>query len=239
MTSKWNSASAAPYSAHRIIWFFIRYGGRAVAYFLLYYIVAFYTLVPAFRRRTYPYIARRFPGCGFWGRLRHCYRMYLIFGRTLVDRAALGIKGDISIISSEEDKEMLRALHSRGKGLMVITAHCGNWRSAMSSFDFLEGEKTILFHRAAGDVDRLAHEHGNIKQKAKYIDPAGYMGGVIELLATLHNNGIICAMGDREFGSSKGTVEVMFLGKTIRVPVSMYRAAASAGTPVVIAYFPY
>ncbi|MDR2735167.1 MAG: lysophospholipid acyltransferase family protein [Spirochaetota bacterium] len=157
----------------------------------------------------------------------------------MVDRAVMGIKGDMNAAYSKEDKKLLLDLRSRGKGLMAISAHCGNWRSAMSSFDFLEGEKTILFHRDAGDVDKLAHEHGNIQQTSKFIDPAGSMGGVMELLATLRNNGIVCAMGDREFGSSKGTVEVMFLGKPIRVPVTMYRLAAFTGTPVIVVYFLY
>jgi len=239
MTSKWNSASAASGFKHRVFYFLIKCGGRRAAYFLLYFVALFYTLVPAFRTRAYPYINRRFAGAGFFGKLRHCYKLYLTFGKTLVDRSVLGITGNIDILSSENDRELCRSLHAKGKGLIVITAHCGCWQSAMSTFDFMDGEKYVLYRRDGGDVDKQAHEHGKIKETVKFIDPAGFAGGGVEIISALEKNAIICVMGDREFGSSKNMVKVPFLGKEIKVPAAMCRVAASLGTPVVIVYFPF
>jgi lauroyl/myristoyl acyltransferase len=240
MTNKWDSTSAASEFKHRIFYFLIRFGGRYAAYFLLYFVVVFYVLAAKFRRRTYPYIEKRFPGCGFLKKLWHCYKMYLTFGKVLLDRSVLGITGKITFFpSAENDWEVCRRLHALGKGLIVITAHCGCWQSALSMFDFVEGERYVLYRRAAGDVDKQAHEHGKIKAAVKFIDPAGYAGGVVQIVSVLEKGGILCVMGDREFGSSKNSVAVPFLGEEIRVPVSIYRIAAAQGTPVVIAYIPF
>ena len=238
MTDKWNSASVASRFKHNIFYFLIKVFGRPAAYALLYSVVAFYALLPKFRKRTYPYIERRFAGSGFLKKIWHCYRLYLNFGKALVDRSVLGITGKIGNLSSDDDMELCRRLHAQGRGLIAVSAHCGCWQSALSVFNFIEGEKYVLYPRAPGDLDKQAHEHGKIQEAVKVIDPAGYAGGVVEVLSALERNGIICVMGDREYGSEKNMIAVPFLGGEVRVPVAIYRMAASHGTPVVIVYFP-
>lgn len=203
-----------------------------MAYGLLYFVVLFYACAPTFRRRAEPYISRRFGNKKF----SHFYKLYLTFGKILVDRATLGITGNIKILSSASDQKLFKDLHARGRGLVVITAHAGAWQSAMSTFDFMEGEKYVLYRRVKEDVDKQAHEHGKTKQTVKFIDPAS---GAVEMVAALEKNAIICVMGDREFGSPKAALKAAFLGGEINVPGAPYRVAAAMGAPVVIIYFPF
>lgn len=235
----WSSKSVASKFKHQIFYFLIKVGGRYSAYFLLYFVVFTYTLFPAIRRRSYSYIEKRFPQAKGLKKFLHCFKLNLTFGKTLVDRAVLGITGEINILSCKEHQDLCARLHALGKGLIVITAHAGCWQSAMSTFDFMEGEKYVIYRRVKEDIDKQAHEHGKKKQTVNFIDPAGYAGGALEIMGALEKNGIICMMGDRIFGAEKNLTKTNFLGSPIKVPVGIYRIAASMGTPVVFVYFPF
>ncbi|WP_428898330.1 Lauroyl/myristoyl acyltransferase [Parelusimicrobium proximum] len=239
MTDKWSSKSAASRFKHNIFYFLIKLGGRYAAYALLFFVVLFYTLVPKWRRKAYPYIERRFPAAKGFAKIKHVFRLNMTFGRVLVDRAVLGITGSINILSSQADQDLCRELHAKGKGLIIITAHAGCWQSAMSTFDFMAGEKYVVYKRSKEDVDKQAHEHGGTKQTVNFIDPAGYAGGGLEIIEAIEKNGIICTMGDREFGSGKTMIRLPFLGSDISIPGAVYRIAGSYGTPVIIVFFPF
>ncbi|WP_424246129.1 putative LPLAT superfamily acyltransferase [Elusimicrobium posterum] len=235
----WNSKSVASEFKHKVFYFLIKFGGRPLAYILLYCVVTFYTFVPSLRRRSSYYIEKRFPGLNFFQRFARSFKLNLTLGKTLVDRAVLGITGEINILSSKEDQDLCARLYAQGKGLIVITAHCGCWQSAMSTFDFMEGEKYVIYRRIKEDVDKQAHEHGKTKQTVKFIDPAGYAGGALDIMGALEKNAIICMMGDRVFGGEKNLCEVNFLGSPIKVPAGIYRMAAAFSTPVVVVFFPF
>jgi lauroyl/myristoyl acyltransferase len=145
----------------------------------------------------------------------------------------------MEILSSPKDMQECKDLHAKNKGLIIITAHAGAWQSAMSSFDFMEGDKYVLYKKTHEDIDKHAHEHGALKQTVKFIDPSFYGGGAVEIMNALEKNAVLCVMGDREFGSPKNRVAVPFLGRDISVPGSIYRIAGAAGAPVAIIFFPF
>ncbi|MDR0952886.1 MAG: lysophospholipid acyltransferase family protein [Elusimicrobiota bacterium] len=239
MVDKWTGASTASRFKHQVFYALIKIGGRRLAYILLYFVVAFYTLVPKFRKTASPYIDKMFMPKNFFEKFRHCYKLFLTFGKTLVDRAAFGISGEIEILSSKEDKDLVKTLHAKNKGLIIITAHAGAWASAMSSFDFVDGKKYVLYKRNDKDVDKQAHEHGRTKQTVNFIDPTSYGGGSFEILSALEKKGIVCVMGDREFGSPRNKIETPFLGANIALPSSIYRIAAASGAPILVIFFPF
>ncbi|MDR1124096.1 MAG: lipid A biosynthesis acyltransferase [Elusimicrobiota bacterium] len=236
--SGWNSKSAASRFKHNIFYLLIKCGGRPLASCLLVPVVAFYALVPAWRRRAYPYIERRFKNTRGLAKIYHAWRLYFCFGQVLIDRAAYGITGRIKILSSAADMKLCRDLHALGKGLIILSAHCGAWQCAMSAFDFIEEEKYVIYRRDGADIDKQAYEHGKIAQAVKFIDPSSAGGGAAEIMAALSRNAVICAMGDRRFGSARNLAEAEFLGGTIALPASLYRIAAACGAPVVIIFFP-
>lgn len=239
MAQKWESKSLGSSFFQKLFCIFIKFGGRYIAYFILYFIIAFYTLLPSIRKKASYYLKRRFPNAGKISLFFKTYKMNLVFGKILTDRAILGIKGDIEIISSKEDQQLCKDLLGKGKGLIIITAHCGCWQMAMSSFDFMEGDKYVVYHRDEKDIDKHAHELSGKEAPVKFIDPAGFGGGSLEIIAALENKGIVCMMGDRLFGSTKGGIEVDFLNGKIDIPFSIYRIAGALGTPIMIVFFPY
>ena len=224
---------------HAFMYALIFIGGRGLAYAFLYLVVFFYTLSPAIRNKTKPYLTHRFGPLTAWQLFVHTYRLNLTFGRTLIDRAALGILGKTGVSSTEEERELCRRELAKGKGLILLSAHVGCWQMAVNLMEFLPGKKNVLYYRNPKDNDKTVAEHGKRQAPFEFINPAGPLGGIVEMMAALQKGEVLCAMGDRVFGTEKNAVTVRFLGGRVRVPYSFYRLAAATGAPIIIVFFPW
>ncbi|MDR2427018.1 MAG: lysophospholipid acyltransferase family protein [Endomicrobium sp.] len=239
MYQKWTGKSLGNGFLQFLLRGVVKYGGRHIAYFISYFVVAVYTFIPSIRKKASFYLKRRFESASAVELFFHTYKLNFTLAKILIDRAVFGIKGKISIISSRQNQQLCRDLIAQGKGLIIITAHCGCWQMAMSAFDFMEGDKYVVYRRNKEDVDKHVHELSGKKATVNFIDPAGFGGGGIEIMAALSKKSIICMMGDRTFGSEDNKIEVGFLGGKIDVPYTVYRIAGAMGTPVAIIFFPY
>lgn len=210
-----------------------------MAYALLLFVVLYYVLFrPAVRNRSIHYLKRRFPGRNRLLMLLDSYLLSLGIGRILVDRAVLGILGPDKLDVSLEGREKLAELLAEGRGLIMVTAHVGCWQLAMSSLSALDTQVNLLIHHDEGDLDRHFFEHGGKKPPYRLIDPAGYLGGTLEMLQVLKNGELLCIMGDRNMGSAGGTLAAPFLGSPVELPFSPYKLASATGAPVAV-IFPF
>jgi len=237
MSQKWTGESRGSAFWQNLLGFFIKYGGRRAAYFIGYFVAGFYSLLPSVRKGASFYLKRRFPAKK--NLFFDIYKLNLSFAKMLIDRAVFGIRGDVKIISPKSDQELCKNLLAKGKGLIIITAHCGCWQTAMSAFDFMEGEKYAVYHRNKKDIDKHAHELSGKTAPVNFIEPASFGGGAIEIMAALQKKAVVCIMGDRIFGETKNAVSADFLGGKIKVPSMPYRLAAASGAPVAIIFFSY
>lgn len=232
-------ASVASRLKHRFVYALIFLGGRWLAYLFLYPLVLFYTLMPSIRAKARPYVSRRFGVSRGPAFFKHVYLLNLTFAKTLADRAALGILGRVEIHSSDADRALCRDLLSRGNGLVLVTAHCGCWQMAAANVDFIAAPKYVLYYKNPKDNDKMVHEHAGKKAPFTLINPAGPLGGVVEMMAALRGGSALCAMGDRVFGKPDNSVSVPFLGAPVRLPYSFYRIAAAQRAPVMMLFFPW
>ena len=224
---------------HQFVYVLIVLGGRWLAYAFLYPLVFVYCLQKSVRDKSRAYLVRRFAPSSSWEFFKHTFRLNLTFGRTLVDRAALGILGNAQFVSDPQTRLRCEELVKQGKGVLMLTAHVGCWQSAVNCMQFLQKPMHILYYRNPHDNDKTVAEHSGKKASFTFINPAGPLGGVPEMMSALRRGEIVCAMADRVFGNPQNAVEVQFLGGTVRVPYSFYRLAAATGAPVVIAFFPW
>lgn len=223
---------------HRFMYALIFIGGRKLAYAFLYIVAFFYTLSPAVNKRCRAYITRRFKPHNKWQFFKHAYRLNLTFGQTLIDRAALGILGRVTVSSTEEERRLCRDLCANEKGLILLTAHCGAWHMAVNLIDFIPVKINVLYYKNPKDNDKTVAEHAGKQANFAFINPGGPLGGVVEMMAALNRGEAVCAMADRVFGDPDNCVEADFLGGRIRVPYSFYRLAAATGAPAAIVFFP-
>ena len=194
----------------------------------LYYVL----LRPDLRRKGEFYLRRRFPEARGFSLLRHGFRLNVSLGKSLIDRALVGILGPSSTRVSLEGQEELLALLEEGKGLILVTAHVGCWQAALSALAFLKTPVHLLMQREEGDIDRHYHEHRGEVAPFRIIDPRGEFGGALEMLGVLKRGEILSVMGDRVLGAERNAVSVDFLGAPVRLPVSAYKLASATGAPV-------
>jgi predicted LPLAT superfamily acyltransferase len=235
----WSARSIGSRWQHRFFYALIRLAGRRAAHVMVVFVAIYYVLFrPSVRNRSRPYLSRRFPGRNALLRLWDSYRITVEIGQVLVDRAALGILGPGQLTVRHSRREDLLERIREGRGVILVTAHAGCWQFATESLRMLETPVSLLLHREEGDVDLHIFEHRGDKATFRIIDPAGPLGGALEMLHVLKHGEVLCIMGDRAMGGDRSTVEVDFLGGRVRVPFIPYHLASATGAPVVV-IFPY
>ncbi|MBI9080497.1 MAG: lysophospholipid acyltransferase family protein [Pseudodesulfovibrio sp.] len=234
----WSSRSLASAFAHKIFYYAIRIAGRGIAYFMLFFVVGFYTCIPKIRNRSREYRIKRFGERSFLGELTDCFRLQMEFGKMLVDRAVMGILGEFIMSATEQDKQTMTDLISQGRGLILITGHVGCWQLGMSVLDSLDVPKAVVMYRDDSDVDKHYFEHNKKTNELPFtiIDPRSPMGGTLEMMNVLKKGGILCMMGDRNFGSPNGIVDVNFMNGNINVPISAYKIASAMEVPIIATF---
>jgi predicted LPLAT superfamily acyltransferase len=236
-SEKWTSRSVGSRFQHNFFYFIIKYGGRRSAYAILSFIVLFYVLCrPSIRRKADYYLFRRFKRKFTAQRLLDNYKIYLNLGKSLIDRAVVGILGEEKITVEFREKERLHNLVKEGKGIILMTSHVGCWQTAMSSLRFLQRQVHLLLLREEGDIDRHYFEHSGAAAPYRIIDPTGYLGGILEMMQALRSGEIVCVMGDRLFGGQKGSLPVEFLGGKTLFPISAFKIASATGAPIASLY---
>ena len=207
--------------------------GLSGAYGLL-YIVSLYYLV--FDRRavasSMAYIKRRFRRYGAIRRLAGVYRIFINQGKNLIDRYYLisGLGGfDIELYGYDK----LNALLSESrKGVILLTAHVGNWQVAMTALEKL-GKTVYLVMRpednaAVKETLNIDSETG----KVRIISSDGFLGGVVEIMDAIEQGCIVSIMGDRGYGQN--IMDAVLMGDRVGLPYGAFSIAAAAKCPVVV-----
>lgn len=216
-------------------WFFkvfVRLSGLRGAYGLLYFVCLYYLLFDrSLVSGALAYISRRFPGSGFIKKRFQVYRLFVNQGKQLIDRYAVLFKPELFDLPLQGDERFISLLRDSRQGLILLTAHVGNWQVAMTALEGL-GKTVYLVMRpednpAVQNSLHIAEE----EERIKVISPEQHLGGVVEIVNVLKKGHIVSMMGDRSYGFS--ALEISFLGKKAWFPCGAFAIAAAAGCPVV------
>ncbi len=228
----WSSRSLASRWKHEFFYLLIRFGGRWPAYLFSYVVVFCYVcFVPEVRRRSSHYIRRRFPAASSGAHWYHCWRLCQSLAISLIDKAAVGIRGPQEFTYSVEGLDTLQALRAEGRGLILLTSHTGPWQASMSGLSALDSPVHLMMLRAAGDVDSQYFEFQK-RTNIHIIPVEDTMGSVIAVTSALKKNEIVAIMGDRIFPPTSYTASVDFLGQPALFPTAAYKIAKGTGAPV-------
>jgi predicted LPLAT superfamily acyltransferase len=241
MGAKWTGKSRGKKFFQNLMIVFIKIGLSSLAYFIVYFVALFYCFLPSVIKGSSHYINRRFLCTGPLSRFWRLYKLNLTFGKILIDRAVFGAAGKCKVLSDAKDVALCNDLCKKHNGLIILSAHCGCWQSAMSALDFVnkDEKKYVLYHRSKEDIDKHVHELSGKEAPVKFIDPNTADGGVFEIMAALQKGGVVCMMADRILDGSKNFIKVDFLGGKISLPFSMYKIAHALNKPIAVIFFPY
>jgi len=178
---------------------------------------------------------RTIRGQGGWKTVCAAYRVFYSFCDFIVSycyvpradhRALLGMLSD-----ADRGAPLIDACLSRGAGLIVWTAHVGNWEFA---------SRLLELHGRPVNVARLV-ESGNAAEAMlrglmttsglRIVDLNDPLASV-QLLHALRRNEIVAIQGDRIHRQAGGH-DVPFFGRPVRFPLGPFLLAYLAGSPIV------
>lgn len=157
-------------------------------------------------------------------------RNFQYFGKYLVDffkfsRFALK---DVNRMVSLEHLEYLEQAERLGRGVILITAHIGNWELAGAVLTALGRRvSAVFFPQRVGKINELFQKHRS--QRGIRLIPFGHAArGVLE---ALKNKEHVAVLADRDYTSHRDE-PILFFGCPARLPSGPARIAVKTGAPV-------
>ena len=214
------------------------------AYALLYFVALHYLFFDkkAVRVST-EYVNARFKNPGYFARLKHIYRIFVKTGKNLIDLRLL--ERDFEKVHLEPDNRRIRELVAEGNGLLLFTAHIGNWQVMMRKLPPLGAKVNIVMlpeeNPAVQEFLQIDHSENSEddssregfipRDEVNIIDPSRGADAVIEIVNELASGNIVSIMADTHVQGSP-TLTPSFFNDTITLPEGPFRIASAAKSPV-------
>jgi predicted LPLAT superfamily acyltransferase len=216
----------------RGIWFFItalRVLGLRVTYLLTVPPAIYFSFASPDIAATMDYHRRVFGLLPWWKRRWLVFKHFLSFGRALIDRTAI-LAGDRRHFSFSFDGEKnLRAALAEGRGVLLLTAHVGNWEAAGQLLTRLNVPITVTgFDKETPEIRALLNRAS--RQNFRLLPLTGGPTDAIPLVAALRRGEVVAMLGDRPYGSPSAGIP--FFSGTAAFPIGAYVMASIAGAPL-------
>lgn len=131
-------------------------------------------------------------------------------------------------------EEILQKALSKGRGVILLLAHLGNWEIGGSMLRAMNYPLAVVAmgHNTTATnilVNRLRHDKG-----IKIFQIGQSLFSSIDILRYLRNNGIVAISGDKDF-FNRGR-PVTYFGKTVRFPIGPVVMAINSGADLIPAF---
>ena len=216
-----------------ILAFFMRIAPARIAYSVAVFPVLWYFFTRPDARRAADLLFDRLDlKGGYFRRLRFALKQIHMFSEVIMDNMYLGIFGNETFTIHEFGTDLFIKLLEKKKGLMLLSAHVGNWHLAVN---FLHNTNTHV-HLVIDDVrtEAVKKEMDAAKAKSAHLTLHAADKGpdlAFELTAALRRNEVVIIAGDRGRGEGRRQ-QVSFLGAPAWFPTAPVLLAAAAGAPV-------
>ncbi|MBF6607561.1 MAG: lipid A biosynthesis acyltransferase [Flavobacterium sp.] len=233
---KWDGKSRGTVLGYQIFVFCINKLGVRTAYFILYFVAAYYFLFLKESNRVIFYYFRKRLGYSFWTAKKMVYQNYFVFGQTLIDKIAIAAGMRHKYTYEFDGIELLTEMLAEKKGGVLISAHIGNFEINEHFFRDIDLDFSI-------NVVTTDNEHRAIKEylekvsqvsSAKYIIVKDDMSHIFEINTALAKNELVCFTGDRYIGTKN--LQGEFFGEMAKFPAGPFLIASRLRVPVVFVY---
>jgi len=211
----------------------LRILGLRVTYALTIPVAIYFSFTSPDVPATMDFHRRAFGPQPWWKRRWLVFKHFFSFGLALIDRVAV-LAGKMEHFSFFFDGERnLRDALAEGHGVLLLTAHVGNWEAAGQLLARANVPINVTgFDNETPEVRALI----NAATKTKFrLQPlTGSPTDIIPLVAALRRGEIVAMLGDRAYGSP--STQIPFFGGTASFPIGAYAIAAIAGAPLMHAF---
>ncbi|MCB9252439.1 MAG: hypothetical protein H6605_08205 [Flavobacteriales bacterium] len=233
MTQKWEGKSKGPVWGYRFFIFLLKYTHTRVAYFLLYFVCAYYFLFAGSRKAVYHYFKNIH---GYKGLKLHrsAFKNYYLFGQTLIDKFGVLTGAKKPLKMTHDGRHYLQSLAESGKGAIIVSAHIGNWEIAGNVLSGYSKINVLMYRNEREDLSQFEQEKFR-KHKVNIIAvDNNSMSHILELHQTFKRGEILVMHADR-FVSGGQTKSMKFMGQFADFPVGPFYLAAKFGVPICFA----
>ena len=237
MAAEWQGKSRGTVLGYKIFVFFMKNLGLGAAYFILYFVAAYFCLFALNSSKAIYYYFNKRLKYSRTKSLLSIYNSYYTFGQTIIDKVAISSGLRDKFTYEFDGIHLIEETLKEKKGGVLISAHVGNFEIAEFFFGELEGKTSISL--LTTDV-----EHTAIKE---YIDSVTNdsninliiikedLSHIFEINAALARNEIVCITGDRYIKGSKFFTQEL-LGAEAKFPAGPFLLASRLNVPVLFVY---
>ncbi len=157
-------------------------------------------------------------------------KTFQYFGKYMVDffRYTRLAPRDVDRMVSIEHREYIDQARARGRGVIFLTAHLGNWELGAAVMAALGYPLNVVFMpERMRKVDELFRNQR--RRRGMEPLPLGHAAG--RILRTLKDGGMVALLGDRDF--TRREDRIPFFGHPARIPRGPAWLACRTGAPIV------
>ncbi|MFO8072171.1 MAG: lysophospholipid acyltransferase family protein [Polyangia bacterium] len=206
---------------------------RRLVYALALLPVCWYVLTrPDVRRASKSYRARLESGRVKPSPLLFALRQAAAYSRAILDNIYLGTFGPQRFDIDFTGTRRLRAALDRNRGLVLLSAHAGNWHLAVNFLGRTGARAHLVTDEVRSAEVRWAMDAA--KRRAAHLDVHDARSGpglALELKLALQRGETVILAGDRPWKGAR-SLEVDLLGSPVRVPALPFALARSSGAPL-------
>jgi predicted LPLAT superfamily acyltransferase len=241
--NSWNTEEekGSPWALTFVIWFSKLFGYNCT-YRLTYFIVWFYFLVDAPKRRVviaylqqlHFYAKEKTPFTeepGFW----HGFKLYKFFGEVIVDRFVSWMRAEKDFFEVDwNGKELLEAQIQSGRGALLLSGHLGNIEVLRSIAQVKDVPiKMLMFVRNAQKyLNMLSKSNKQVLDHLICLESMG-IGALTLLQEEIEQGQLIGVLADRiTQGAPEKTIQVPWLGRLASFPQGPFVLATLLEVPI-------
>jgi predicted LPLAT superfamily acyltransferase len=230
----WSGRQRGNVLGHWIFQQLLKMAGRDLAGWLLVPVTAYYWIFsPGSRRASRDFLRRAARAWG-WPRRPRVFTHLLAFADTLLDRACLFSGAGGVFTFSYEGEEHIRAAVAEGRGVILVSAHVGNWEAAGRLLrERVATNFSVAMVRA--EANALNAYLDKTQNAGLRIIPLDDADGGLQILAALRRGEAVAMHGDRFLPGAR-VRRMPFLGGEAAFPEGPFQLAALAGCPVITCF---
>lgn len=235
--SQWDGKSKGTVLGYKIFVFLIKKVGVRSAYFILYFVAAYYFLFLKKSNRAMFYYFHKRLGYASSEARKMVFKSYYTFGQTIIDKVSITAGMRNRFTYEFDGVDILHDLLNNKQGGVLISAHMGNFEVA--EYFFSEIDLDFQINLVTTDLEHSAIK-GYLESFSKgssirFIIIRDDLSHIFEINSALARNELVCFTGDRYFEGVK-SLQGDLLGQEADFPAGPFLIASRLKVPVVFVY---
>lgn len=237
MATAWDGKSRGSVLGYKIYVQVIKKLGLIPSYILLAFVVLYFCFFSRKNVRALFYYLHNRQKYSYGKSILHVYLGYYKFGQMLIDKISVAAGLGHRYTYEFDGKKHINHALDKKRGLLLISAHVGNFELAEFFFHNLKREtpvNLIVTDREHKDIRNYLSQFLR-RTATQFILIEDDMSHIFKINAALARNEIVCISGDRYIDVANSLKHV-FLGKEARFPTGPFILGSRLKAPVLFVY---